>query len=90
LSEGPARTIRTLLKEVQMVATRDPIPAEEMRALLAKPVLTLDEAASIGNVHRNTVRNWIKAGRLHTVDLPGSTVRIPTSQLLALFEAVPG
>jgi excisionase family DNA binding protein len=39
----------------------------------AKPFLTVRETAKLLGVHENTVRNWVKDGRLISARLPGAT-----------------
>jgi excisionase family DNA binding protein len=54
-----------------------------------KPWLTVLEVAELLNVHSNTVRRLITAGRLPAVRFggPGSTIRIATHDLDAFVHA---
>lgn len=50
--------------------------------------LTVREAARRLGVHENTIRNWIRAGYLNSVTLPGSGYhRIPEDEVERLIRS---
>jgi excisionase family DNA binding protein len=51
-----------------------------------KPHFRIDEAASICDVHPNTIRRWIDDGKLDHIRLPGGGIRIPHTAVLKLLE----
>jgi excisionase family DNA binding protein len=46
--------------------------------------MTLSQAAAYENVHRRTVRSWIRSGRLPATKTPGGHYRVYKSDLDAL------
>jgi excisionase family DNA binding protein len=50
------------------------------------PLLTTAQAASLLNVSRRTVLNWINDDRVQYVRLPGGEYRIPLDPLLESLE----
>lgn len=50
-----------------------------------KPFYSLDETADLLGVHRNTVKNHIKAGKIKAGKV-GQQWRIPRESILELFE----
>lgn len=39
-------------------------------------LLTTEEAADLLRVHPETLRRWVREGKVESVDLPGRTVRL--------------
>lgn len=52
-------------------------------------LLTVAEAAAKFKVTRKTLYDWRKKGKIRTVKIAGSLVRIPAADLLALIEQSP-
>lgn len=48
--------------------------------------MTVREAASILDVHENTIRNWIGSGRLRARSLPGGVRRPYAAEVVRLVE----
>jgi len=54
-----------------------------MAAVTSQPkLLSTTQAASLLNVSRRTILNWIEAGKVPYVRLPGGDYRIPLTGLL--------
>jgi len=51
-----------------------------------KEYLTIKEAAAIAKVHPQTIRNWIKWGKLKAYK-PGADLRVKESDLHNLFQS---
>lgn len=49
-------------------------------------LLTMAEAAAVLKVTRKTLYAWKKAGRIRTVKVAGSLVRVPAADLAALIQ----
>jgi excisionase family DNA binding protein len=49
---------------------------------------TPQEAAEMLRVTRKTIYNWIEAGSIHAIKLPGSGVRISQSEIMRILSAV--
>jgi len=55
-----------------------------MPSIASQPkLLSTTQAAGLLNVSRRTVLNWIEAGKVPYVKLPGGEYRLPLSGLLA-------
>lgn len=55
-----------------------------MPSIASQPkLLSTTQAAGLLNVSRRTVLNWIEAGRVPYVKLPGGEYRLPLSGLLS-------
>ena len=50
---------------------------------------TVEEVASILNVHQNTIRNWLKSGSMNGIKM-GKYWRVEESQLQAFIEKAKG
>jgi len=48
-------------------------------------LLTVTEAAMAARVHEETIRRWVRDGKLAAIRLPGGTYRIEPSVLTALL-----
>ena len=44
-------------------------------------LLTIKQAAELLSVHPNTIRNWIRAGKIKAMKFGPSTIRIPSEEL---------
>jgi excisionase family DNA binding protein len=79
----PTTPEREALLPLSEAYPSDPVPA-------ATPVfLTMDEAAHLLRVHKNTIANQIKAGRLPAMKMRGGrTVLLDQSDVLALLEPI--
>lgn len=56
------------------------------RSIFVGELLTLAEAAAVLKVTRKTLYAWKKAGKIRTVKVAGSLVRVPAADLAALIQ----
>lgn len=56
----------------------------EIVKLFPKPFYTVQELASILQVHRHTIENWIKGGKIQAVKI-GKAYKIPQTELVKLM-----
>ena len=57
---------------------------KEANELLSKPFYTAQETAEVLHVHRNTISNWIKEGKLQAVKI-GKSYCISKSEIVKLL-----
>lgn len=58
-----------------------PKTVRDRQASLQKANLRIDEAAALLDVHQNTVRRWLAAGKLEGTRGPGGGWRVPMAAL---------
>lgn len=74
-------------KGKKMIDTQTTKPQDYTDTLFNGELLTLQEAATLLKVTRKTLYAWKRAGKIRTVKIAGSLVRIPRADLANLITA---
>ena len=80
-------TCQSKAKGKKMIDTQTTKPQDYTDPLFNGELLTLQEAATLLKVTRKTLYAWKRAGKIRTVKIAGSLVRIPRADLANLITA---
>lgn len=56
---------------------------------VAVEAISLRSAARVLSVHKNTLKNWRRAGKIILVQLPGGHWRVPRSEIARIRAGIP-